>query len=157
MLGGTSGQLCVVSGQLYAVSGVISGLFRNVFFEKTTMTFDFKFETGFGYLSVARFLPPLFHPSTLKIAQDKVGSQQSEKLIGRTIGTCILLTISGGHLLWSSEPARDQKIMYSPMFTVTPGTNLVLIAVVNLARKDQKSPSTKVRVAQGGAGSLTRE
>ena len=75
MLGGTSGQLCVVSGQLYAVSGVISGLFRNVFFEKTTMTFDFKFETGFGYLSVARFLPPLFHPSTLKIAQDKVGSQ----------------------------------------------------------------------------------
>ena len=56
--------------------GVISGKFRNGFFEETTMTSDFNFEAGFGFLTVARFLPTLFQLSTLKIARDKVGSSQ---------------------------------------------------------------------------------
>ena len=32
------------------------------------MTSDFNFKTGFGFLCVARFMPTLFHLSTLKIA-----------------------------------------------------------------------------------------
>lgn len=43
--------------------------------KKTTMTFDFNFEAGFGLLSVSRFMPTLFHLPTLTIARHGVGSQ----------------------------------------------------------------------------------
>ena len=63
------------------------------------MTSDFNFETGFGFFSVARYLPPLFHVPTLKIARDNVGNQYRKTLIGRTIRLASWRVICSARLL----------------------------------------------------------